>query len=410
MQARQVLVVCPASIRFQWIARVKEWTTMGIRYPVPNTLIYPILTGARGVNEHAAYTVVSWDLLRNPGIRRALARMHFDLLVLDEAHMAANPNAARTRAIFGGGECNVITPLLQCCERAVALTGTPLPHRLRQAYVLADGLCPESIDWMSHDAFVDRFNPSKLIITKDNKRYIDERVGRAGELQARLRGNFMVRHMKREVMTQLQFPVYDLIRMEETDAIKQALFAESLLAIDPENLEGADATVLGQIATARRLMGVALAPQVAGYVKMLVQGGEDKLVVFAWHVEVLDILCRDLHSLGVIRVDGSDGPKSKYTKVQQFIADPAKRVIIGNVLSLGTGTDGLQEVCSHGLIAEPDWVHGNNVQCFDRLDRGGQRCQVQGDICVAPGSIGEKVLASALRHAQIVHMATDRRL
>ena len=34
----------------------------------------------------------------------------------------------------------------------------------------------------------------------------------------------------------------------------------SLLDIDPENLEGADAEVLGHIAVVRRMMGIALAP------------------------------------------------------------------------------------------------------------------------------------------------------
>ena len=30
--------------------------------------------------------------------------------------------------------------------------------------------------------------------------------------------------------------------------------------------------------------------------------------------------------------------------------------MIGNTLSLGTGTDGLQKVSAHVLLAEPDWV------------------------------------------------------
>ena len=155
-------------------------------------------------------------------------------------------------------------------------------------------------------------------------------------------------------------------------------------------------------------MGVAMAPQVAAYIDMLVQGGEEKLVVFAWHIDVLDIICAHLARHGVVRVDGRDGARAKERKVKSFINDPTKHVIVGNVLSLGTGTDGLQHVCNHALLAEADWVHGNNVQCFDRLDRGGQINQVQGDIFVAPGSIAERVLASALRKAQITHRALDR--
>jgi SNF2 family DNA or RNA helicase len=205
-------------------------------------------------------------------------------------------------------------------------------------------------------------------------------------------------------------PVYDLIRVEETRAIKQALKLERLLDIDPETLSGADADVLGHIAEARRVMGEALAPQVARYIRMLIEVvGEEKLVVFAWHHSVLDILQRDLQDLGLVRVDGTDSPGKKHAKTQRFIKEPAVRLIIGNIISLGTGTDGLQEVCAHGLIAEPDWVPGNNIQCFDRLDRGGQREQVQGDIFVAPNSLAEKVLAAALRKGKVIHRALDEK-
>jgi len=183
-----------------------------------------------------------------------------------------------------------------------------------------------------------------------------------------------------------------------------------LLDIDWQHMKGLDARALGHIAEARRLMGIAMAPQVAEYVAMLMDCGETKLTLFAWHTSVLDILCARLADCGIIRVDGSDGAKRKYTKVQEFINDPSKQIIIGNVLSLGTGTDGLQKVSSHGLMAEADWTHGNNEQCADRLDRGGQQQTVQFDIFVAPGSIAEKVLAAALRDAQVTHKALDRKV
>jgi SNF2 family DNA or RNA helicase len=244
----------------------------------------------------------------------------------------------------------------------------------------------------------------------NGKMYIDERTGRHGELMARLRGTFMVRHMKHGpygVMKQLQMPIYDLIQVGEDEAVKAALKAESLLDIDPDSLEGADADILGQVATARRLMGEALAPQVAEYISGLVDSGEEKLTVFAWHHSVLNILEAALERHGVLRIDGNTSPGAKQANVDEFIANPNIRVIIGNMLSMGIGTDGLQLVCNHGLIAEPDWVIGNNMQAFDRLDRGGQRQQVQADIFVAPGSIAERILAKALTKGQIVHQVLD---
>ena len=220
----------------------------------------------------------------------------------------------------------------------------------------------------------------------------------------------MVRHLKREVMPQLRMPIYDIIQLEETGPVKQALEAERLLDIDPDQFEGADFAALGHIAVVRRMMGIALAPQIAKYVDMLIDGGEEKLVLFAWHIEVLNILEAALADHGVLRIDGSTSATQKAAKVRQFVKDPSKQIILGNMQSMGTGVDGLQEVAWHALICEPDWVAGNNEQAFDRLDRGGQTRQVQGEIFVAPGSFAEKILASALRKNRVTHASLDRRL
>jgi SNF2 family DNA or RNA helicase len=157
-------------------------------------------------------------------------------------------------------------------------------------------------------------------------------------------------------------------------------------------------------------MGLAIAPQAANYIEMLLEGGEEKLVIFGWHVEVLDILQAHLKRFGLRRTDGSTTPALRDKHVSDFQSDPTIRVMLGNLLSLGTGTDGLQRVCNHALIVEPDWVPGNNIQAFDRLDRGGQERQVQGDILVAPGSIAEKVLASALRKGRMTETVLDTAL
>jgi SWI/SNF-related matrix-associated actin-dependent regulator of chromatin subfamily A-like protein 1 len=417
IKARNILVICPANIRIQWANRINEWSTT----PAWQRRIHLTRKSKDGThppdNARVVYNIVSYDLARHPGIGAALARSHYDLLILDEPHYLKEVGSQRTRAIFGGGLNRTFEPIADRADRIFGLTGTPLPNRPREAFPLAKGLCWDAIDWMSHDAFLRRYNPSQRIERVDPqtgavKMYIDERSGRHYELQNRLRANFMVRHLKHGphgVMHQLKMPVYDLIQVTKTAAVKQALKAESFLHIDPENLEGADATILGQIATARRLMGVAMAPQVADYVSDLINSGEEKITLFAWHIEVLDILEEKLSKHGLVRIDGSTGAQRKEAYVKRFITDPRTAVCLGNLLSMGVGTDGLQQVCNHGLIAEPDWTPGVNIQAFDRLDRGGQRQQVQGDIFVAPGSLAEKILAKALRKGAVIHKTLDER-
>ena len=264
---------------------------------------------------------------------------------------------------------------------------------------------------MSERAFNERFNP------RSPRRNASGRVagtreaqGRYYELQARMRANYMVRHLYRDAFPQLRPPLFDLVYADDTMPVRQALEAEKLLDIDPETFTGADGAIDGAVSTARKMMGIALAPQVARYVQMLHDGGADKIVLFGWHIEVLDIWQKMLDKIGVVRVDGRTTETAKAKAVVAFQTDPRVGVILGNVLSLGTGTDGLQHVSRHVVVGEPDWVTGNNVQMVSRLDRSGQTGQVQADFFVARGSLAERVLAVALRKGAVIEKSLDRRL
>jgi len=434
--AKRVLVVCPANIRLQWNEFIRDWSTM--RFPY---VVYPILTGVRGVNPTAEWTIVSYDLARTPEIGAALARGTYDLLIIDEGHYVKTPDSGRTHALFGDHTGNMrralrdedgdiydyeilFEALAKRCGSVMALTGTPLPNRPREAYTLARALNFEAIDWMSEDSFKNRFNPSCTIQVprqRINERtglveveYVNrtvEKAGRHGELQARLRANFMCRHLKRDVMKQLKMPVFDIIKIEANGAIRQALQAEKMLDIDPNNAQlFAQQTFdnAGHIAVVRRMMGVAKAPMVADHIEMLMDGGEEKIVVFGWHIEVMDILERKLAKYGTIRIDGSVGPQRKRDLVKLFQTDGGKQVLLGNMQSVGTGTDGLQLVANHAIFAECSWVPGENQQCVDRLDRGGQQRTVQADFMVAPGSIDDMVLTSSLRKLNETDKVLDK--
>lgn len=423
-KARRVLVLCPANVRLQWARQIRAWTTM--RWPYT---VHTILHGRMGVHPTAEWSVCSYDLARSPAIGRALSEGFYDLIVLDEAHYLKTVDAGRTRAVFGDLETGhfrkwhaaqkeyevLFEGLARRSGGVCALTGTPLPNRPREAYTLARNLCWDAIDFMSEEAFGSRFNPIERKQVTNRQGFdvwvTDERAGRHGELQARLRTNFMVRREKRGprgVLNQLKLPIFDIVQVEETGPIKQALAAERMLDIDPESFDGADIAIMGQIAIVRHQMGMALAPQVVDYVDMLIDGGETKILVFAWHHDVLDILQTRLAKHGVIRIDGTHSAVQKQKKVDLFKEDPRYQILAGQLLSMGTGTDGLQEVANHAVIAEADWTPGNNQQGIDRLDRMGQKNTVLVDFLVAPNSFSERLLASSLRKNVTTHKALDQ--
>lgn len=403
MRAKNVLVVCPANIRLQWAKQIRAWSTMPGRY-----ITYPILKTSDGVHPNAQWTIVSYDLLRSPPIYAALSERLFDLIIVDEAHYLKTPTSRRTAAMFGSED---IEGLHTRAGAILCLTGTPLPNRPRECFTIAKALCWDSIDYMNWNSFCERFNPIRTGTTREGKRYSDEKAGRLYELQNRLRSNFMVRRLKRDVLDQLPDIQYDIVHVEETGDIKKALEAEKVLDIDPDTFKAHDIQTLGHISTVRMMMGLAKAPLAADYANMIMEGGEEKLVIFAWHIGVLDILQERLKKWGVVRVDGSTSTSRRQWAVDQFQADPDTRIFIGNLQSIGVGVDGLQNVCNRGLFAEVDWVPGNNFeQGVGRLERIGQKAGIFIEFLVAPGSLDEKILGAALRKLKDIHNSLDERV
>lgn len=396
--ARRVLVICPASVRLNWRREIRNWST------IPRVSVYPILKSSDGVSPTAHYLVVSYDLARTEAIHRSLMALNYDLLVIDEAHYLKTPDARRTQAIFGGGHGAFARDFLaKRARKIVALTGTPLPNRPRECYTLVRALCWDAVDWISYERFLHRYNPS---FTWPSGR-VEERQGRLPELQARLRCNLMVRRLKAEVLHDLPEKRYELVYVEETGQVKKALQAERLLDIDPLHLENADADILGQISTVRRQMGEAKAPLAVEHIKMLLDGGLDKVVVFAWHRSVLDLLQQGLRDLGTVRVDGQSTAVQKHRAVEQFISDPGCRVFMANMQAAGVGIDGLQKVCQYAVFAESSWTPADNEQAVDRLHRHGQRSSVMAQFLVAPGSLDERIIGTAIRKQRVTHQALD---
>jgi SWI/SNF-related matrix-associated actin-dependent regulator 1 of chromatin subfamily A len=398
IKAKHVLVICPASVRLQWRKEIIKWSLLA-----PRVRVYPILRSADGFNPHANYTIVSYDLARAEVIQRLLAERHWDIVVIDEAHYLKSPGAMRTRAIFGGGEGAFADRfIVKNAEHTLALTGTPLPNRPRECYTILRALAWDAIDWISQDKFVYRYNPSETDWDTGKTIYA---VGRLPELRARLRCNVMIRRHKKDVLDQLPETQYELRYVEETGEVRTALKAEKMRGIQPgDSMFSLDGDA---ISTVRRMMGEAMAPQAAEYVAEVLDGGVEKVVVFAWHKSVVAKLRERLDPFGCVVIDGSTSAVGKYRAIQTFRTDVKCRVVVANIMAAGTGTDGLQDVCSHAIFAEPDWVPGNNQQCVDRLHRIGQRDSVLAQFLVAPGSFAEKILADSIEKLHDINEALD---
>jgi SWI/SNF-related matrix-associated actin-dependent regulator 1 of chromatin subfamily A len=338
------------------------------------------------------------------------------LLICDEAHKMKNRDAITTRAILGNsrGEYHhgdiKMKAIAHYCREHLALTGTLLLNRPSECYNLLRFFDHEAIDFMSEEKFKERYNRQADMKTIEGKRFKLESTSLETELQNRLRVNVMARHEKKDVLKFMKPPRDSIVRCEENGDVRAALDVEGMLGLPIDEIQTTkDFEILGHIAEARRLMGVALASQISEYAADFLEGSDEKLVIFGWHIEVLDIFEEKLAKFGTVRIDGRKSTNARQKAVDDFIHDANVRVFIGNIQAAGTGLDGLQKVCSRCYLAEPDWVPAQNEQAVSRLDRFGQDNTVTAEIFVAPGSISEKILVRALEKMNVIHRVLDEK-
>jgi SWI/SNF-related matrix-associated actin-dependent regulator 1 of chromatin subfamily A len=399
ISARRVLILCPASIRLNWAREIRDWSV------IPKVRTYPILKSADGVSPTAHYVICSYDLARNPGIHAALCQTEWDLLILDEGHYLKSLDAQRTRAVFGGGTDRFKDNwLANRAKHVVAMTGTPLPNRPRECYTMARALDWESIDFLSYDRFLYRYNPSMQL----GMHSIEER-GRLPELQARLRCNIMVRRLKKDVLPQLPDKRYEMTYIEPNGAIKEVLQKEALIDFDPDQLFEPSFSLDGTpISTLRREMGEAKTPRAIEHIRYLLDIVEvPKIVVFCHHKSVMDMLIEALHGYGIEQNRGGMTTQAKDEAKLNFISGDPRIFIVQ--LDTSEGIDGLQHVSSYAVFVEPAWRPGTNEQCVDRCHRIGQHDNVVAQFIIAEGSFDEKVLHAVIGKAQVTHEVLDAR-
>lgn len=123
----------------------------------------------------------------------------------------------------------------------------------------------------------------------------------------------------------------------------------------------------------RQATGIAKAPFVADFVRMLVESGE-QVVLYGWHLEVYKIWAEKLADLAPVFFTGEQSPNQKENAKQAFMRGDSKVLVMS--LRAGAGVDGLQGVCKTVVKGELDWSPGVHEQAIGRVYRDGQKEQV----------------------------------
>lgn len=406
--ARKILVLCPATIKLNWLREIKTWYVGHQLSQRMQGFHYQILTTSKDViSNHTDIVIVNYDLVTfsmeyAKGTKTILGGPIYDQLVgrrwdvgiFDESHYLKGRDTVRTKVVLQRNR------IAAHCTYKWYLTGTPVTSRPVELYPLLKANCPELIEpYDTYESFVMQFCDGWW----DGPVLNDRGASNVNDLHKRLKG-FMLRRLKKDVLKELPERLYQLIPLGQNDATKKLISEEMKW---PELKRRAVADLGGEhIATHRREMALARLNQAIEHINELMDSHE-KIVVFAHHRDVLFGLREALSHYQPVWIHGGVSQNQRQIAIEIFNKDKQCRIFIGQIQAAGVGLDGLQGAASTVVFVESSWVPTEIEQAVSRLDRMGQKNAVLAQFLVTEGSIEENILSTAVEKLKVIEHLVD---
>ena len=343
----KVLIVCPASLKLNWKKELEAWL---VGHHNIQIIDKKFILGDVSIINYAKLKKYAADL----------NKLDFDAVIFDESHYLKSAKAIRTKLCFGSRK--VIH-----ADRRIFLTGTPILNRPIELFPLLRE-CGVEKNWKR---FVKTFCDAKEINVwhgYGQKTTVLDVSGSSneGQLQKILRSTIMIRRIKTDVLPQLPKKIRQIVCLPENGSIKQVKkermqFAEAMLQ---PNMALSIST-LSEIRRENALKKIKFAKQ---YIDNLLEQKE-KVVIFAWHLEVIEELRKALLDYNPLIITGKTSLENRDKAVEKF-QNGDNKILLGNLKAAGTGLT--LTAASDVVFLEMDWTPGINNQAEDRIHRIGQ--------------------------------------
>lgn len=357
------IVVCPAHLPSHWAEKLAEFAPQLRVHTLRTGSPYP-LTRQPGQRKHDLWDQVPDVILTSYHKLRGWAETLGELakyVVFDECQQLRSPGTSlyvASRYLAGRA------PL------RMGLSATPIYNYGTEFWPVIDCLIPGALG--NYDEFVREW----CIGSFGEK----SRLADAEQFGAYLRREgIMLRRTRADVKRELP-KVTKIIHEVESDAqalesVKgDAVALARIILRSNEAFRGERMQASGKFESLmRQATGIAKAPYVAEFVRILVESGE-RVLLFGWHREVYAIWAEKLAEFNPMYYTGTESASQKQAAKDAFTNGECRVMFMS--LRSGAGVDGLQDFCSTAVFGELDWSPGVHEQCVGRVDRDGQALPV----------------------------------
>lgn len=392
----RVLVICPAVARLVWQRELARWWPETVA-PPPFLVIEPGVPVTR--LPQAGWVVIAYSNLstrKDPWVAQ-LRQEDWDLIIIDECQYLKG-RSARTVTAYGRAFDSAAPALTSRAKHVWLLSGTPAPNHVGELYPHLRALFPEALPAGCTNEYAFEARYCYVQDTQWGRRVAGSNRARLPELRERLKPH-MLRWRRDDVLKDLpplsffDTPISVAKSLDLSFGLTGDIFDDDSLIRQLQAKET-------QMATARRGLGLAKAPAAAAFCDELLDEmpiGERKLVLFAYHRDVIRYLADALPDRQPVVVDGSTLPAARARAIDAFQGDPHTQVFIGQLVAAGTAIT--LTAAATEVFVECSWSPSENYQAALRIHRLGQHRACFCHFLYAPGSLDQAIMRTFRRKA-----------
>lgn len=411
IDAKNVLVACPAVARPVWENELLRWWPPGQARPRV-LVIQPGMPVLQTQVPRPGWTIIAYSALSltaNPWTA-TLAALDWDVLILDECQYLKG-RSNRTHAVYGSRLDRAKGSLTALAERVWLLSGTPAPNHAGELYPHIRTLFPRILppNIRNDVEFENRYCNVRETIY--GRRIAGSNLQALADLRQRLRPHVLRR--RREDVAQDLPPLsfYDT-PVELTEDLALDLSSNAVLrntapaVVRIAESQGDDRLieVLQQheinLATMRRLTGTLKVPAAVAFIEELLEElpvNQRKVVVFGYHRDVINTVAAGLSEWNAVILEGATSPGKRTDVIRAFQEDPKVGVFVGQIQAAGTA---ITLTAAHvAVFVECSWVPSENLQAALRIHRLGQRDACTVHFLYVPKSLDQRIMRAFRRKA-----------
>lgn len=378
--ARPIIVVCPAALKYNW--QNEALKHIGMRSEVLESRTPP----KRIPRNIAPMYIINYEILKY--WKAWLRKLKPQVIIIDECQRIKNRLAQVTKACKS---------LCRKVKRVIALSGTPMMNVPAELWPTLNILRP--------DMFPDFFTFGHRYCGPKKQRWGWEFKGatKMDELHSILKSEVMIRRRKRDVLHQL--PKHSnhiqLIQLGKAQRKEYEFAKRDFIAWLKRNIndkrrikKAARAEALVKLGYLSRIIAQAKIPQTIEWIKTALDSSDGKFLIFTWHKSIIKQLYEAFPKISV-KMDGNTSSKNKQNAVDALTNNKSIRLCFCQLISGGIGWNGTAATTS--IFVELGDRPADHSQASARMDRIGQKRRSRSYWLIAKGTLDESKCAKLQR-------------